>query len=48
VSSFHGRRFLPFPDLGDLVTILAAIEAVFGLVIDVSFIVTFTQRFFVR
>jgi hypothetical protein len=48
VSSFHGRGFLPFPNLGDPVTILAAIEAVFGLVIEVSFIATFTQRFFAR
>jgi uncharacterized protein YjbI with pentapeptide repeats len=46
ISSFHGRGFLPFPNLGDPVTILAAIEAVFGLVIEISFIATFTQRFF--
>lgn len=45
VSSFHGRGFLPFPNLGDPVTIIAAVEAVFGLVIEVSFIATFTQRF---
>jgi hypothetical protein len=48
VSSFHGRGFLPFTNLGDPVTILAAIEAIFGLVIEVSFIATFTQRFFGR
>jgi hypothetical protein len=46
VSSFHGRGFLPFPNLGDPVTILAAAEAVFGLFIEVSFIATFTQRYF--
>ena len=46
VSSFHGRGFLPFPNLGDPVTILAALEAVFGLLIEISFIATFTQRFF--
>jgi uncharacterized protein YjbI with pentapeptide repeats len=46
VSSFHGRGFLPFPNLGDPITILAAIEAVFGLFIEVSFIATFTQRYF--
>ncbi len=46
VSSFHGRGFLPFPNLGDPITIIAAGEAVFGLVIEVSFIATFTQRFF--
>lgn len=45
VSSFHGRGFLPFPNLGDPVTILAAIEAVFGLFIEVSFIATFTNRY---
>jgi hypothetical protein len=28
------------------VTVLAAIEAVIGLLIEISFIVTFTQRFF--
>jgi uncharacterized protein YjbI with pentapeptide repeats len=46
VSSFHGRGFLPFTNLGDPVTILAAMEAILGLVIEVSFIATFTQRFF--
>ncbi len=48
VSSFHGRGFLPFPNLGDPVTILAAIEAIFGLLIEIVFIATFTQRFFAR
>jgi hypothetical protein len=49
VSSFHGRGFFqPLQSLGDPVAILAAIEAVFGLVIEVSFIATFTQRFFAR
>jgi hypothetical protein len=31
---------------GDPVAALASIEAVFGLLIDISFIATFTQRFF--
>jgi hypothetical protein len=49
VSSFHGRGFFqPVHSLGDPVAILAAIEAVFGLLIEVSFIATFTQRFFGR
>jgi hypothetical protein len=47
VSSFHGRGFFqPLQSLGDPVAILAAIEAVFGLIIEISFIATFTQRFF--
>ena len=47
VSSFHGRGFFqPVQSLGDPVAILAAIEAVFGLFIEVSFIATFTQRYF--
>jgi uncharacterized protein YjbI with pentapeptide repeats len=47
VSSFHGRGFLP-PDivLDSAYARLAAFEAVFGLLIEVSFIATFTQRFF--
>lgn len=47
VSSFHGRGFFqPIQSLGDPVAILAAIEAVFGLFIEISFIATFTQRYF--
>ena len=47
VSSFHGRGFFqPVQSLGDPVAMLAALEAVFGLFIEVSFIATFTQRFF--
>lgn len=47
VSSFHGRGFFqPVQSLGDPVAILAALEAVVGLLIEVSFIATFTQRFF--
>jgi hypothetical protein len=47
VSSFHGRGFFqPVQSLGDPVAILASIEAVVGLIIEISFIATFTQRFF--
>jgi len=47
VTSFHGRGFFPGgirPD--DPITVLAASEAVVGLVIEVSLIAAFTQRFF--
>jgi hypothetical protein len=47
ISSFHGRGFFqPVQSLGDPVAIIAAVEAIIGLVIEVSFIATFTQRFF--
>jgi uncharacterized protein YjbI with pentapeptide repeats len=49
ITSFHGRGFLPGPfTLGSPVTALAATEAVMGLFIEISFIATFTQRFFGR
>lgn len=49
VTSFHGRGFLPGPfALSNPVTALAALEAVVGLFIEISFIATFTQRFFGR
>jgi uncharacterized protein YjbI with pentapeptide repeats len=49
VTSFHGRGFFPGPiALGNPVTGLAAAEAVIGLFIEISFIATFTQRFFGR
>src|SRR6266516_456997 len=49
VSSFHGRGFfLQNVALGDALVRLAAAEAVLGLLIEVSFIATFTQRFFGR
>ncbi len=53
LTSFHGRGFLPNLD-GQLVTlhyplvVMAAFEAVIGLLIEISFIATFTQRFFGR
>lgn len=49
INSFHGRGFLPSTVIpGDPVTVLAAVEAIVGLVIEISFIATFTQRFFGR
>lgn len=49
VTSFHGRVFfaggLP---LTDWVARVGAIEAVIGLLIEIVFIATFTQRFFAR
>jgi uncharacterized protein YjbI with pentapeptide repeats len=50
LTSFHGRGF--FPGLGNQTSlhnplvVLAAIEAVIGLFIEISFIATFTRRFF--
>lgn len=52
LTSFHGRGF--FPGLGsetalhNPLVVLAAIEAVIGLFIEISFIATFTQRYFGR
>ena len=49
VTSFHGRGFFPgVPLLADRKIQLAALEAVLGLFIEISFIATFTQRFFAR
>jgi uncharacterized protein YjbI with pentapeptide repeats len=49
LTSFHGRGFFPGGlALDDPVTRLAAGEAVTGLVIEASFIATFTQRYFSR
>jgi hypothetical protein len=49
VTSFHGRGFF-HEDLSfeSWVTRLAALKAVLGLLIEVSFIATFTQHFFAR
>jgi hypothetical protein len=49
VSSFHGRGFFPGPGavvFDSALTALATIETVIGLLIEISFIATFTQRFF--
>lgn len=49
ITSFHGRGFFPGPfSLGAPVTALAALEAVMGIFVEISFIATFTQRFFGR
>ncbi len=47
VTSFHGRGFFPGGiTLDDPITVMAAAEAIIGLTIEISFIATFTQRFF--
>ncbi|MGO8951435.1 MAG: pentapeptide repeat-containing protein [Ktedonobacterales bacterium] len=49
LTSFHGRGFFPGGlNLESWIARLAAIEAVTGLLIEISFIATFTQRFFGR
>lgn len=49
VTAFHGRGFLVGPfTLASPITAFAALEAVVGLFIEISFIATFTQRFFGR
>lgn len=49
LTSFHGRGFFPGGvSIESPVTQLAATEALVGLVIEISFIATFTQRFFGR
>jgi hypothetical protein len=49
LTAFHGRGFFSEQfQPGDPQAIIAAIEAVVGLVIEISFIATFTQRFFGR
>jgi hypothetical protein len=47
LTAFHGRRFFATTfQPGDPLAALAAIEGVTGLLIEISFIATFTQRFF--
>jgi hypothetical protein len=48
MTSFHGRGFSPGENIGlsNPLTILAAIEALLGLIIEVTLIATLTQRFF--
>ncbi len=49
VTSFHGRGFFPGGiTLDDPMTVLAALEAFVGLLIEVTFIATLTQRLFGR
>jgi len=47
MTSFHGRGFFPGGiKLDDPLTVIAAIEAFVGLLIEVTFIATLTQRLF--
>lgn len=50
ITSFHGRGFTPGENVAitNPVTVLAAVEAIIGLLIEITFIATFTQRFFAR
>ena len=50
ITSFHGRGFTPGENvaLTNPLTVFAAIEAIIGLLIEITFIATFTQRFFAR
>jgi hypothetical protein len=49
IISFHGRGFFPTSfSLADPITPLVAAEAICGLLIEITFIATFTQRFFAR
>ena len=50
IISFQGRGFFPSlsseTNLHNPLVMLAAAEAIIGLLIEISFIATFTQRFF--
>jgi hypothetical protein len=49
LTAFHGRGFFSTDFTpGDPQAALAAVEAVIGLLIEITFIATFTQRFFAR
>jgi hypothetical protein len=49
IVSFHGRGFFPGSfNLANPILNLVAVEAMFGLFIEITFIATFTQRFFAR
>lgn len=49
ISSFHGRGFFTSGiSLSDTLARLAAAEAIIGLLIEITFIASFTQRFFTR
>jgi hypothetical protein len=49
ISGFHGRGFFSSDiRLGDTLARLASGEAIVGLLIEITFIATFTQRFFAR
>ncbi|WP_201374639.1 hypothetical protein [Ktedonobacter robiniae] len=46
MNAFHGRGFSPLSSSGDPLSIASAFEAFVGLIIEVTFIATLTQRFF--
>jgi uncharacterized protein YjbI with pentapeptide repeats len=49
LTAFHGRGFFATQySPGDPQSLIAAFEAVIGLLIEITFIATFTQRFFAR
>jgi hypothetical protein len=49
ISSFHGRGFFPSGiSLGDSLARLSAAEAIVGMLIEITFIATFTQRYLAR
>jgi hypothetical protein len=49
MTAFHGRGFFASAfQPGDPQAAVAAVEALFGLFIEITFIATFTQRFFAR
>jgi hypothetical protein len=49
MTAFHGRGFFQIAfQPGDLQAAVAAAEAVIGLLIEITLIATFTQRFFAR
>ena len=49
MTSFHGRSFFPGGTaLDDPLTVVAASEAFIGLLVEVTFIATQTQRLFSR
>jgi hypothetical protein len=49
LTAFHGRGFFAQQySPGDPQSVLAAMEAVLGLLLEITFIATFTNRFFAR
>ena len=50
LTSSHDRGFFPgnSTSLDELLTVLTTLEALMGLVIEVTFMATLTQRFFNR
>jgi len=50
ITLFHGRGFAPGENvpLNNPLTVIAAVEGIIGLLIEITIIATFTQRFFAR